>query len=317
MGMFGGFSAQQLKPRLKMATNRFQIAIAKKSALMKQQKREIALMLAEEPLPKEEKARIRTEAIIRDDNTVEAFEILQLQCELLYERMKLIENTKECPSDLVSCVSTLMWASQRVDIAELQEIRKQFRVKYGKKFDEAALSNESGVCNERVVAKLSFYPPSAILVRAYLEKIAEEYEVDWKPKMLRPEEMQAPAAPPTGYSVPIAQGSGLGPAVSYSAVTGLSSRNVGVSTNPGSYAPSSTYTSRVAPFAPPMSPLNCDEQESDITFPSTTGASNNSNNNKGNNNDDGDSNNDDDEPRNGGDTVKVDDLTARFAQLKR
>ena len=165
MSMLGGFSASKLKPRLKMATNRFQIAIAKKSAIMKQQKREIALMLAEEPIPKEEKARIRAEALIRDDNTVEAYEILQLECELLYERMTLIKHTKECPSDLVSCVSTLMWASQIVDINELQDIRKQFRAKYGKKFDEAAMANEGGILNERVVAKLSIHPPTAILVR--------------------------------------------------------------------------------------------------------------------------------------------------------
>jgi len=165
MGMFGGFSASKLKPRLKMATNRFQIAIAKKSAIMKQQKREIALLLAEEPIPKEEKARIRAEALIRDDNTVEAYEILQLECELLYERMTLIQHTEECPSDLVSCVATLMWASQMVDIAELQEIRKQFRAKYGKKFDESAVANEGGILNERVVAKLSIHPPTAILVR--------------------------------------------------------------------------------------------------------------------------------------------------------
>ncbi len=98
---FGGFSASELKPRLKMATHRFQIAIAKKTAIMKQQKREIALMLAEHPFPKEEKARIRAEALIRDDNTVEAMEILQLECELLYERIKLLSSQNDCPLDLV------------------------------------------------------------------------------------------------------------------------------------------------------------------------------------------------------------------------
>jgi vacuolar protein sorting-associated protein IST1 len=163
--LFGGFSASELKPRLKMATHRFQIAIAKKTAIMKQQKREIALMLAEHPFPKEEKARIRAEALIRDDNTVEAMEILQLECELLYERIKLLSSQNDCPPDLVSCVSTLIWSSQRLDVPELQDIRKQFRSKYGKKFDEAAITNAGGICNERVVAKLSLEPPTAILVR--------------------------------------------------------------------------------------------------------------------------------------------------------
>ena len=77
---------------------------------MKQQIREIAKMLAEDP-PKEEKARIKSEALIRDDNTVEAYEILQLNCELLSERIHLITHSKECPQDLVSSISTLIWAS--------------------------------------------------------------------------------------------------------------------------------------------------------------------------------------------------------------
>ena len=80
-------------------------------------------MLAEDQ-PKEEKAKIRAEALIRDDNLIEAYEILQLECELLSERIKLIDFQKDCPSDLVTVVSTLMWASHRVDIPELQAIRK-------------------------------------------------------------------------------------------------------------------------------------------------------------------------------------------------
>lgn len=91
--MFGGYSESKLKPTLKMAVSRFNIASNKKTALMKQQMRDIAKLLAEDP-PKEEKARIRAEALIRDDGVVEAYEILQLSCELIAERIKLISAQK-------------------------------------------------------------------------------------------------------------------------------------------------------------------------------------------------------------------------------
>eukprot|EP00584_Thalassiosira_punctigera_P021244 CAMPEP_0172554522 /NCGR_PEP_ID=MMETSP1067-20121228/55021_1 /TAXON_ID=265564 ORGANISM="Thalassiosira punctigera, Strain Tpunct2005C2" /NCGR_SAMPLE_ID=MMETSP1067 /ASSEMBLY_ACC=CAM_ASM_000444 /LENGTH=146 /DNA_ID=CAMNT_0013342911 /DNA_START=378 /DNA_END=814 /DNA_ORIENTATION=+ len=146
-----------------MAVTRFGISGNKKSALMKQQIREIAALLADDP-PKEEKARIKAEALIRDDNTVEAYEILQLNCDLLSERIHLISHSRECPPDMVSCVSTLIWASAIVDIPELVEIRKQFRHKYGKEFDAAAMQNLGGVINDRVAARLSVQPPSAYLV---------------------------------------------------------------------------------------------------------------------------------------------------------
>ena len=111
MNLFGGYKATKLKPQLKMAVTRFTIASNKKSALMKQQIREIAKLLAEDP-PKEEKARIKAEALIRDDNTVEAYEILQLNCELLSERINLITQSKECPADMLSTVATVVAAWQ-------------------------------------------------------------------------------------------------------------------------------------------------------------------------------------------------------------
>lgn len=194
-----------------MAVSRIQIASNKKSALLKQSMREIAVMLAEEP-PKEEKAKIRAEALIRDDNLIEAYEILQLQCELLHERIKLLEYSKECPGDLIPVVASLMWASQRVDIPELLMIRKQFRAKYGKKFEEAAMLNHGKILNDRVVSKLSVEPPAAYLVQTYLERICEQFEVDWKPSVrLSAEQMVEPMLAPSGYSIVAAQGTGLGP----------------------------------------------------------------------------------------------------------
>jgi vacuolar protein sorting-associated protein IST1 len=205
-----GFNANKLKPQLKMAVHRFQMASNKKSALLKQNMREVAVLLAEDP-PKEEKARIKAEALIRDDYVIEAYDILSLNCELLSERIKLIQFSKECPPDLISCISTLMYAAPRVDIPELLVIRKQFSAKYGKKFDEEAMGNVGGILNERVVTKLSVQPPAAYLVQTYLEQICEKYEVDWSPNYrLSAEQMGEPMAPPSGFSVPIGQGTGLG-----------------------------------------------------------------------------------------------------------
>jgi len=206
----GGFNPTKLKSQLKMAVSRFQIASNKKAALLKQNMRDVAVLLSEDP-PKEEKARIKAEALIRDDDMIEAYDILSLNCDLLSERIKLIQYSKECPNDLISCVSTLIYASPRVDIPELVEIRKQFRAKYGKKFEEAALQNFGGVLNERVLTKLSVQPPAAYLVQTYLEKICEKYEVDWKsPSAYSNIPLGEPMPAPMGRSVGIAQGTGLG-----------------------------------------------------------------------------------------------------------
>ena len=123
--LFGGFNTNKLKPNLKMATHRFQIASSKKVNHIKNQKKEISKLLEG---GKEEKARILAEALIREDNNVEAFEILSLMCDLLHERIRLIESSKLCPADLISTIATIIWSSSRVDNnPELQEVRKQVR----------------------------------------------------------------------------------------------------------------------------------------------------------------------------------------------
>mmetsp|Transcript_25102 Transcript_25102/g.36876 ORF Transcript_25102/g.36876 Transcript_25102/m.36876 type:complete len:223 (-) Transcript_25102:3-671(-) len=174
------FNETKLKQQLKMAAQRFQMMSNKKLALVKGQKIEIARLLAEKPA-KEEKALIRAEHLIREENEVEAYDIIQLECEILVERAKLIQCNKKCPPDLESCVSTLIWASSRVDVSELMQIRKQFRAKYGRKFENNALMNTNGVVNGKVFAKLSLETPSDYVMQTCLENISEERKVDWKP----------------------------------------------------------------------------------------------------------------------------------------
>ena len=130
MGIFGRYKykSSKLKLQLKMAVTRFQISANKKSAIKKQQTREITTLLADYP-PKEEEARIKAEALI----PVEAYEILQLNCQLLSERIHLLSQSHICPQNLVSCVSTVIWASAVVDIPELIKVRKQFKYKYAEK----------------------------------------------------------------------------------------------------------------------------------------------------------------------------------------
>ena len=243
MPIFGGYDASKLKPQLKMAVTRFSIASNKKSALSKQQSREIAKMLDESP-PREEKARIKAEALIRDDDTIEAYEILQLTCDLLFERIRLVSHSSSCPPDLVESVSTLMWASSVVDIPELVEIRKQFRHKYGRDFEEDAMRNAGGVVNARVASKLSVQPPSAYDVQVYLEKIADEHGVEWKPRVpMNAHEMYEPTRAPTGESVPTRGGSsGLiipsAPPMSPSAYSVASHIGGGTGTGTGTGVPS-------------------------------------------------------------------------------
>ena len=176
MDFFLGFQESKLKSHLKMAVHRIAIQVNKKSAAQKHAKREIATLLAD---MKDEKARIKVEHVIREDFTIEALGLLELLCELTHERSKYIASEKICPADLKEAIASLIWAANRVDVVELDEVKKQFTLKYGKEFSEEANSNAANTVNVRLFQKLSVTPPSAFLVIRYLEEIAREYEVEW------------------------------------------------------------------------------------------------------------------------------------------
>jgi vacuolar protein sorting-associated protein IST1 len=176
MNLLFPYSESKLKPFLKMATQRINIANNKRGTASKKHKREIAKLMED---GKAEKAIIRVEHVIRDDYTMEAYEIIEIMCDLLYERARHLTKSELCPPDLVEAVSTVLWASTRVDISELDGAKKQLQKKYGKEFVELCEENSRNTVNSRVMHKLNVVPPSNLLIRSYLQEIAKEYCVEW------------------------------------------------------------------------------------------------------------------------------------------
>lgn len=207
---FKPFDVNKLKPFLKMAVQRIQIATNKKTAAVKMAQREVANLLAQQ---KDEKAAIKVEAIIREDATIEAYGILELICDLLHERARLIAAEKECPEDLKSAVHTLIWATNRADITELHEVKKQFVKKFGQEWVERAEKDEDRLVNERVSHKLSIRPPSAQIVEKYLREIAQQHNIEWTPNeradLTEGQKAFSAMPAPTGNSVGMAPASGF------------------------------------------------------------------------------------------------------------
>jgi len=197
-----GFNGIKLKSNLKMAVHRINLVNNKKDNEIKKQKKQIAQLLRE---GKEEKARIKVEHVIRDDFTIEAHELIELLCETVSARLPLIVAEKQCPFDMVSAVSTLIYCARRVMIVELREVQKQFIKKYGKEFALRASQNVDQVVHERIIQKLSCQAPSPSLVDGYLQEIAKHYKVKWKPKKSVD---KMPNAANLGYSVNSGGGSG-------------------------------------------------------------------------------------------------------------
>uniref|UniRef100_A0ACD5VIE6 Uncharacterized protein n=1 Tax=Avena sativa TaxID=4498 RepID=A0ACD5VIE6_AVESA len=126
-------------------------------------------------------ARIRVEHIIREQNILAAYEIVELFCEFVLARVPIVEVQKECPIELREAIASIIFASGRCsDLPELMHLRNLFITKYGKEFVVAAmeLRPDCGV-NRMIIEKLSVKAPSAESKLKVLKAIAHEYNLDW------------------------------------------------------------------------------------------------------------------------------------------
>ncbi|KAL0380765.1 UNVERIFIED_CONTAM: ist1 [Sesamum angustifolium] len=126
-------------------------------------------------------ARIRVEHVIREQNTWEVYEILELFCEFVLARVPILESQRECPTELREAVASIIFSAPRCsDLPDLLHIRNLFAAKYGKEFIAAAseLRPDTSV-NRTIIEKLSVSAPPADVKLKVLKEIALEYNINW------------------------------------------------------------------------------------------------------------------------------------------
>ncbi|GMR57076.1 hypothetical protein PMAYCL1PPCAC_27271 [Pristionchus mayeri] len=183
MSISWGAQYPKLKTNLRLATNRLKLMEKKKTEMALKARTEIADFISAQ---KPDRARIRVEHIIREDFLVEAFELLEMYCDLLLARFGLIEQLKTLDDGIAEAIVSILWAAPRVaqDIAEFKTISDQLTVKYGKIFAESARGNQleyPAKVNPKLMAKLNVSAPPRLLVEKYLIHIAQAAGVPFTP----------------------------------------------------------------------------------------------------------------------------------------
>jgi hypothetical protein len=209
----------RLKVQLKLSISRLRMIQRKDSAIVKQQRREIAQYIevrhsstrialaachtrtrqphtVPHPLTlyfhqngRVQYARIKIEHIIRTDITTELHEILELYCELLLARSQLLESQVSSSSSTPSSTSTTLDPALEEAVRSIiyaaprTEVKELHTVRalLVEKFgkDIAVASIEGEGVSEKVVKKLRVETPSEELVELYMTEIAKLYRVDY------------------------------------------------------------------------------------------------------------------------------------------
>ncbi|CAG9535663.1 unnamed protein product [Cercopithifilaria johnstoni] len=195
MSISWGTQYSKLKTNLRLAINRLKLLEKKKTEIALKSRTEIADFIANH---KEDRARIRVENIIREDFLVEAYELLEMYCDLILARFGLIEQIKQLDDGIAEAVINIIWAAPRVatDVSEFKVISDQLTMKYGKTFAEAARNNQleyPAKVSPKLIAKLGVQAPPKLLVERYMIEIAKSAGIPFTPdpNIMREDEVAA------------------------------------------------------------------------------------------------------------------------------
>ncbi|XP_022734235.1 uncharacterized protein LOC111287830 [Durio zibethinus] len=168
-----GFKPAKFKSLISLAISRLSVFKNQRQVRCNQARSDVVQLLE---LGHHDRALLRVEQAIKEQNMLDVFVILEGYCNLVIERVHLIEQERECPDELKEAISGLLFASSRCgDFPELQEIRAVFISHYGKEFAARAieLRNNCGV-NNKIIQKLSTRQPDLQSRRNVLKEIAGE-----------------------------------------------------------------------------------------------------------------------------------------------
>uniref|UniRef100_A0A6G3MEH4 IST1 homolog n=1 Tax=Henneguya salminicola TaxID=69463 RepID=A0A6G3MEH4_HENSL len=172
------FDVNTLKLNIKLAIERINIVKRKKVELSKRTRKNVADLISKQEITS---ATIKTEQLIRDDNLIEAMDVVKNYLEILHSRSGLIQTQQNIDESLTIAVMSMIWVDPRLscDIPELSIISKQFLSKYGKQFYDTAISNSLQLVFPHLVSLLSVEPPSDCLIDQYMKAIAEAHHVQF------------------------------------------------------------------------------------------------------------------------------------------
>ncbi|KAK8537226.1 hypothetical protein V6N12_043399 [Hibiscus sabdariffa] len=158
---------KRVQCRLKLLKN-------KRFTIVKQLREDLAQLIK---LGYEETAFNRAEQLLRDENMMALYDILDQFCEFINVQFSYIRRHKDCPNDINEAVSSLIFASARcAELPELPAIRKLFGERYGHRFATVAVELLPGnLVNREIQDKLSIKSVSDDVKYRLIDEITRDY----------------------------------------------------------------------------------------------------------------------------------------------
>lgn len=126
-----------------------------------------------------EKARLKCEHVLLLQAEHDAFDVLESLCDLLMTRTSQIDLETSVPADLRNVIASVLYCRGKMDVPELQEVQRQFRLKYGKTWLEALERVGDRDVHPRVVEFCKYAAPTKRQVRSAIAGIVDDFQLSF------------------------------------------------------------------------------------------------------------------------------------------
>lgn len=172
------------KIQLKMAKNRLQIQRGKKENEIDSSRRTIAQHLSSNKVTL---ARIQAERVLREQNQIRAFDIIETMVELLANSNNAIGMHRmfdSLPGDVKEAAASVIYTANKLNIPELQTVLNILRGHFGAGVVDSLIHLQGPYVihiNKLLATSLDGQAPDGYLIMEELTKVAAEHNVNWIP----------------------------------------------------------------------------------------------------------------------------------------
>ena len=156
---------------IEIAEKKCKLIIKKRAETMKKKDDEIYAALKQRNL---DLSLQRMESYLKDENYISALLILKNIFDNIKVKSALMVSSKECPVSLRPPLDSIIYASTRLKLEELNDLIDKIKQMYGENYINKAKNNEDEIVNQILVTKLNGGNISKETVKERLSKPKEK-----------------------------------------------------------------------------------------------------------------------------------------------
>ena len=162
---------------IEIAEKKCKLIIKKRAETMKKKDDEIYAALKQRNL---DLSLQRMESYLKDENYISALLILKNIFDNIKVKSALMVSSKECPVSLRPPLDSIIYASTRLKLEELNDLIDKIKQMYGENYINKAKNNEDEIVNQILVTKLNGGNISKETVKERLSKFIKEKQAQRK-----------------------------------------------------------------------------------------------------------------------------------------